>query len=117
MQLNDKVYNFLKWLVVICLPAVGAAYFTLSDLWNLPKSFEVVGTITVIQTFLGGIVGVSSYNYGKTTERHAGVISHTGNDVDTGLPDLAMTVQKDPRDLVQKKRVVFDIEPPPPSNQ
>lgn len=117
MQLNDKVYNFLKWLVVICLPATGAAYFSLSDLWDLPKAFEVVGTITVIQTFMGTLVGISSYNYNKTTEHHAGVITHTGNDIDTGIPDLQLTVQKDPRELVENKRVVFDIQPPPPSNQ
>lgn len=117
MQLNDKFYNFMKWLVLICLPAFSAAYFSLSDLWGLPKAFEVVGTIAVIQTLLGTLVGVSSYNYSKTTERHAGVIAHTGDNVDTGIPDLALTVTKDPRDLVAKKRVVFEIQPPPPSNQ
>ena len=117
MQLNDKVYNFLKWMVVIALPATGTAYLSLSQVVGLPNAAEVVGTITVIDTFLGTLVGISSYNYSKTTENHAGVIAHAGDNVDTGMPNLQMTVQKDPRELVEKKRVVFEIQPPPPDNQ
>ncbi len=64
-MLNDKTYDFLKWIVMILLPASGALYFGLSSIWGLPYSEEVVGTIAVITTFLGAVLGISTVNYRK----------------------------------------------------
>ena len=36
MKLPDKVYDVLKWLTVICLPALGAAYLALAAVWGWP---------------------------------------------------------------------------------
>lgn len=56
MNLSNKVYDFLNVLVRYILPALGAAYFSLSDIWGLPLALEVVGTITVVSTFLGVVI-------------------------------------------------------------
>jgi hypothetical protein len=37
----------------LLLPAIGALYFTLAQIWGLPAAGEVNGTIAVLNTFLG----------------------------------------------------------------
>lgn len=66
--MSNKVYDVLKWVAQIALPAVGALYFALADLWGLPYPTEIVGTITAIDTFLGVILGISSSSYHKKLE-------------------------------------------------
>lgn len=63
MLLSDKVYNILKWIALIALPAVGTLYFALANVWGLPYGEQVVGTVTAIDTFLGAILGISTAAY------------------------------------------------------
>ena len=65
MKLSNKVYDALKYITQIVLPAIGTLYFALSGIWGLPNAEQVVGTITAIVTFLGVILGISSANYNK----------------------------------------------------
>lgn len=66
LMLNNKVYNVLKWVTMIVLPALGTLYFTLGGLWNWPYGEQVVGTITAVTTFFGVILGISNASYKKT---------------------------------------------------
>lgn len=71
MKLSNKVYDILKWVAQIVLPALGTLYFGLSRIWGLPYGEEIVGTITVVDTFLGALLGISTANYRKEeAERH-----------------------------------------------
>ena len=65
MVFDDKTYNVLKYIALIVLPALGALYFGLSAIWGLPYGQEIIGTITVIDTFLGALLGISTNNYNK----------------------------------------------------
>ena len=65
MIFNNKTYDVLKWIALIVLPALGTLYLGLVSIWGLPYGGEVVGTITVIDTFLGALLGISSSNYKK----------------------------------------------------
>ena len=69
MQMNNKLYDVLKWLAQYFLPAIGTLYFALAGIWNLPYGEQVVGTITAIDTFLGVILGISSAQYNKRNEQ------------------------------------------------
>lgn len=62
---DNKTYDVLKWIAQILLPALGALYFGLASIWGLPYGEQIVGTITVIDTFLGVILGISTANYNK----------------------------------------------------
>ena len=64
-MLSNKVYDALKWIALILLPAAGTLYFALSGIWGLPYGEQIVGTITAIDTFLGAILGISTLNYNK----------------------------------------------------
>ena len=65
MVLSNAVYDVLKWVAQIALPALGTLYFGLSRIWGLPYGEEIVGTITVVDTFLGALLGISTANYRK----------------------------------------------------
>jgi hypothetical protein len=66
MKLSNKAYDVLKWITVIALPATATLYFTVSSIWGLPYTEEIVGTITAVITFLGVLLGISTLQYNKT---------------------------------------------------
>lgn len=66
---SDKVYNVLKWIAQIFLPAVGTLYFALASIWGLPFAEEIVGTITAVDTFLGVLLGITTSNYNRINEK------------------------------------------------
>ena len=68
MTLTDNVYNILKWIATLLLPALGTLYFALAGIWGFPCGEEVVGTITAIDTFLGVILGISTKCYNSAEE-------------------------------------------------
>ena len=65
MKLDDRIYNVLKYICQIALPAIGGLYFALSQIWGLPYGEQVVGTISAITACLGILLGISTYQYNK----------------------------------------------------
>ena len=66
--MNNKVYDVLKWIAMLFLPALGTLYFALASIWGLPYGEQIVGTITAIDTFLGVILGISTAQYNKRVD-------------------------------------------------
>ena len=68
--MTNKIYDKLKWVALVLLPAIGTLYFALSGIWGLPYGEQIVGTITAVDTFLGIILGISTsaYNMKKEVE-------------------------------------------------
>lgn len=63
--MSNKVYDVLKFIAQIVLPAVATFYVTIASLWALPYPEEISGTIMAIDTLLGAILMISSSNYKK----------------------------------------------------
>lgn len=68
MKLSNKLYDVLKWIALVVLPALSALYLGLAGLWGFPCGEQVSGTIALIDTFLGALLGISSANYAKSKE-------------------------------------------------
>lgn len=67
-MLNNKVYEILKWIALIALPALATLISVILPLWNICDESvvnAVVGTITALATFLGTLLGVSTMKYRK----------------------------------------------------
>ncbi len=109
IQLSAKTYDRAKWGVQVVLPAIATLYLGLSDFWNLPNPLAVVGTITLVTTFLGTILGISNLQYRKENEPVAGVLSSSSADEETLMPNLDLTLTKDPAELLTKKTVTFHV--------
>lgn len=107
--LSDRQYEFLKFLTQIVVPAFGALYFSLAQIWGLPKAEEVVGTLVVLDTFLGAILGLSSANYKASDKRFDGHI-----DVEEGedAKKFSLNLNSDPDDLEHKEEVTFKVNKP-----
>lgn len=65
MILNDKVYNFFKWICLIALPALAVFYAVIAKIWGLPYGAEIPATINAIAVFIGALIGISQINYNK----------------------------------------------------
>lgn len=63
--ITNGLYDKLKYIALILLPALGALYFGLAQIWNLPEPEKVVGSITVLDTFLGLLLKSSTDKYYK----------------------------------------------------
>lgn len=68
MIFSNKVYDVLKFIAQILLPALGTLYFALAGIWGLPYGEQILGTITAIDVFLGALLGISSSKYNKGEE-------------------------------------------------
>ena len=73
--MSNKVYDILKFVAQILLPALGTLYLALSKIWGFPYGEEIVGTITAVDLFLGSVLGLSSKKYYEDLEN--------GTEVDT----------------------------------
>lgn len=63
--MSNKVFDCLRFLQTVLLPAVGTLYFALADIWGLPYAPHVVGTITALTAFLGAFVEYKRQTYAK----------------------------------------------------
>ena len=64
-MLSNRVYDILKWCVMIAIPALTTAYVGLSGIWGWPYAEEVAKTSAVICTLLGTLLGISTAQYNK----------------------------------------------------
>ena len=105
-MITGKLYNTLKFLALVVLPAVGTLYFTLAAIWGLPAAEQVVGTIVAMDTFLGVILQISSTSYNSSTAQ--GTLNiHETQDGKT----FDLQLDGDPEyELEGKDRVIFKVE-------
>ena len=65
MQLPDKVYDILKWIVMIVIPALTTFYVVLDNLFQWGYA-EIVATISAaLCACIGSIVGISTAQFYK----------------------------------------------------
>lgn len=63
LQLNDKVYDVLKWLCLIALPALSVLYGVLAGVWGWGYTEEVSTTVNAVVAFVGALIGLSTASY------------------------------------------------------
>ena len=80
MKMSNKVYDVLKYIAPIVLPALATLYFALAKIWGFPYGSEIVGTISAVDAFLGALLKISTDNYNKEMEIEP--------------PDYAETIEK-----------------------
>ena len=71
MSLPDKVYDILKWVTMIVIPALATAYVGLASVWGWPYPDEIAKTAAVVCTLLGSLLGISTAQYNKDKREDA----------------------------------------------
>ena len=65
-MLPQKVYEALRWIIAIVLPALGLLIASLSNIWSLNiPSEQICLTIDAVALFLGTIFGISKIKNDK----------------------------------------------------
>lgn len=67
MKLNDSVYNWLKWISLILLPAAAVLLSTVLPLYHVDAETikAIVITINAVGAFIGALIGVSQISISK----------------------------------------------------
>lgn len=65
MILPDKLYNVLKWVCLIALPALAVFYAVIAKIWGLPYESEIPATINAVAVLIGALIGVSHLSIKK----------------------------------------------------
>jgi len=105
--LNDKLYDFLKRFAVVVLPAFGAFYFTVAQIWGLPKAEEVVGTIAAVNVFVGVIVQLANRSYNKREIGYDGSLNVS--EQHDGVKMFTLDLSTNPDALQVKDEVRFKV--------
>ncbi len=106
--LNGKVYEVLKWMVAIVLPASGTAYLGLAELMNWSNGTTVSAAIMVFVTFLGAILGISTKNFNQSDSVFDGELI-TEVDPVTGKIVYNLTLNEDVESVIQKETLSFKV--------
>lgn len=62
--MSDKVYDVLKWVCIVVLPAFSTLISVISRIWGWADLGTLIAqTVTAIAVFLGAILGISNYKY------------------------------------------------------
>ena len=61
----DHVYDAIKYVVTIIMPALSVLYVGLAAIWGWPYADEVAKSTTVVCTLLGALLGISTAQYYK----------------------------------------------------
>lgn len=83
MITNSKVYDVLKSIAMVWLPALATLYYAVASLWGIPDATNVIGTMAAVDTFLGAIIGISSLNYKPPID---GILMPGPNEMKLHLP-------------------------------
>lgn len=67
MKLPQKLYEVLRWLTWIVLPAIATLISALNAAWNWGWPIEaILATFSAVETFLGVVLGIAKYTNDKT---------------------------------------------------
>lgn len=66
MILPTKLYEILRWVIWIVLPAVGVLLTTLTGAWgwNIPLD-AILATLSAVELFLGTVLGIAKITNDK----------------------------------------------------
>lgn len=104
--LSNQLYDALKYIAQIVLPALGTFYFAVAQIWGLPFATKVVGSITAADVFLGVLLGLATTAYTRSGAAYDGDmnVAHV-----EGVTHFQLNLNSDPADLPKQDKVVFKV--------
>lgn len=94
---TNSLYDKLKFIALILLPALGTLYFALDGIWGWGHGVQVVGSITAVDTFLGLVLQLSTNKYYKTGSNFDGDVTVLPED---GGNKVVVGFNQPPEDIV-----------------
>lgn len=66
--MSKKLYDVLKYIQRLALPAMATLYMTLSGIWALPYGEQISASVMAVDTFLGVLLGLTKSSYNRGAE-------------------------------------------------
>ena len=63
---NDKVYDVLKYIAMIALPALAVFVRAFFTIWGIPYGEQIGDTLMCLNVLLGSLLGISTIAYNKS---------------------------------------------------
>lgn len=76
MKLKNEVYDILKYVALIALPALQVFWLTIGKIWDLQYTVEIGATIGAVALLLGTLLGVSSHIHNTPNEMNVDGLSY-----------------------------------------
>lgn len=113
-KLSDKVYDFVKKLLTIVLPAGTALLTALGAIWGWEVG-QIVQTAGAIALFLGAVLGISNVPFQKAGGGVAGDLQVVSIPDDKGGSSKTTVVSfnKDPGTLVDGQKISLRFKEKP----
>ena len=113
-MIKGALYDKLKFVAQVLLPALGTLYAALAGLWGLQAPEQVTGTVLAVDTALGALLHISSNRYKDSDDRYDGAVNviATPNGGKTFELELNKSVD-DLEKLDQQKELVFKVKRTP----
>ena len=105
--ISNKAYDLLKRFVTLVLPAIGALYFGLAGIWNLPAAEQVVGTCALIATFGGVLLKFADKSYNASEDKYDGVVTVQPKPSGGELYDMVLA--KPAEEVKTQSQVTFKV--------
>lgn len=64
-MLPNKLYDWLKWIALVALDALGICYQTLAEVWGWPYGDQVLQTCCAVSVLIGALIGISTGVYNR----------------------------------------------------
>jgi hypothetical protein len=103
---GNKVYDFLKFVVMIGIPCAAMLYFLLSVLWDFPHPLGTLGVFATINAVLGILVSISSVSYNTSEGKYDGDLNVTNIG---SRKAFTVELNEVPEVLAQKSEVIFKV--------
>lgn len=105
--MSDKQYDILKKIAQLWLPAAGSLYFGLAVIWGFPFGEQVVGSLALVTTFIGVILGKSTTKYLASDRPYDGdILTSTSED---GTVTYTLELGLDPYSIPDRDKLTFRV--------
>ena len=66
---SNKIFDILKWVAIVALPALSTFIVVLGKIWGWGDIAPMIAqTITAVAVLLGALLGISTIQYNKGGE-------------------------------------------------
>lgn len=93
MKLNDKLYDVLKWITLVLLPASAVLLSTLLPAYHVDGETVkvIILAINAIAAFIGALIGVSAVTIAQEAAQEEFFETDTEEDLELDLPSSEET--------------------------
>lgn len=107
--LSDSSYKIVKYVASVVLPSLATLYFALAQIWGLPNTEEVMGTMTALNALFGVLLGVSTKSYNSSDTKYAGDVAFEPVNGDPSVKRMVADLNVHPQVISSMDEVLFRV--------